>query len=92
MAGLAVSGVVLGALYMLRFALRFLFGAAKAPQPALTDLNGREKTILVALIAAVFWLGLFPAEPLHKTEVAARQYQQLVSTSRLAETTVASKP
>jgi NADH-quinone oxidoreductase subunit M len=92
MAGLAVSGVVLGALYMLRFALRFLFGAAKAPQQPLVDLNGREKTILAALIGAVFWLGLSPGGPMRKTELAARQYQQLVSTSRLVDTTVASKP
>ena len=31
LAATAVAGVVLGALYMLWFAQRFLFGAAKAP-------------------------------------------------------------
>jgi NADH-quinone oxidoreductase subunit M len=75
---LATSGVVLGALYMLRFALRFLFGAAKAPHAPLADLVLREKLILAAIIAAVFWLGLFPDEPMRKTEGAARHYQQLV--------------
>ncbi len=35
----AVAGVVLGALYMLWFAQRFLFGAAKAPHLPLVDLN-----------------------------------------------------
>ena len=74
----AVGGVVLGALYMLWFAQRFLFGATRAPHLPLVDLNGRERAILVALVAAVFWLGLFPQEPLRKTEVAARQYQQWV--------------
>ncbi|HET6960754.1 MAG TPA: NADH-quinone oxidoreductase subunit M, partial [Vicinamibacterales bacterium] len=78
----AVSGVVLGALYMLWFAQRFLFGAAKAPHQPLSDLNWREKSILVAIVVAVFAFGLFPNEPLRKTEVAARQYQQLVRSER----------
>ena len=81
-AAIAVTGVILGALYMLRFAAHFLFGAEKAPGGHLTDLNRREGAILVALIAAVFWLGLFPAEALRKTEPAAREYQQLLSSAR----------
>ncbi len=80
----AVLGVVLGALYMLVFAQRFLFGAVKAPQQPFTDLSGREKTILVAIVAAIFALGLFPDEPMRKTEMAARQFQQLVSEQRIA--------
>jgi len=86
LAGVAVSGVVLGALYMLRFALTFLFGATKAPQTGahpLTDLDGREKTILALIVVAVFALGLFPGEPLRKTELAAKNFQQLVTTPRL---------
>jgi NADH-quinone oxidoreductase subunit M len=78
----AVAGVVLGAWYMLWFAQRFLFGAAKAPHQPFTDLNLREKTILAALIAAVFWLGIFPDEPMKKTELAAQQYRQLVAQDR----------
>jgi NADH-quinone oxidoreductase subunit M len=74
----ATSGVVLGALYMLRFAMKFLFGPAKAPHMPLADLVLREKLILAAIIGAVFWLGLFPDEPMKKTEGAARHYQQLL--------------
>ena len=87
LAVVAVSGVVLGALYMLRFALSFLFGTTKAPQApghALSDLNLREKTILGLIVAAVFALGLFPDEPLRKTELAAKAYRQLVLTPRLS--------
>ncbi len=83
MAVIAVLGVVLGALYMLRFALTFLYGAVKAPHQPLSDLDGREKTILVLIVVAVFALGLFPDDALRKTEGAAKAYQQLVSTSRL---------
>ena len=72
----------MGALYMLSFAQRFLFGAAKAPHGPVTDLNFREKLILGCIVAAVFALGLFPAEPLRKTELAARQYQKLVASRR----------
>jgi NADH-quinone oxidoreductase subunit M len=83
----AVLGVVLGALYMLWFAQRFLFGAVKIPHGAQLDLSARESAILVALVAAIFWLGLFPAEPLAKTELAAKHYQSLVMTARLPPTT-----
>ncbi len=86
LAVVAVSGVVLGALYMLRFALAFLFGAAKAPQTAghpPADLDGREKAILGCIVAAVFALGLFPDGALRKTELAAKNFQQLVTTPRL---------
>jgi NADH-quinone oxidoreductase subunit M len=79
----ATSGVVLGALYMLRFALTFLFGPAKAPHEPLVDLSARERYILGMLVVAVFALGLFPDGALRKTEQAARAYQQLVGTPRL---------
>ena len=78
----AVAGVVLGALYMLRFAQHFLFGAAKAPHQPLRDLVVREKFILATIVVAVFALGLFPAEPMRKTELAAREFQQLVTANR----------
>jgi NADH-quinone oxidoreductase subunit M len=87
LAVVAASGVVLGALYMLRFALTFLFGAVKVPHQqeghAVSDLGAREKTILMLIAAAVFWLGLFPGEPMRKSELAAKEYQQLVTTPRI---------
>jgi NADH-quinone oxidoreductase subunit M len=73
---------VLGALYMLWFAQRFLFGAAKAPHLPIVDLNLREKAILASIVVSVFALGLFPDEPMKKTELAARQYQRLVAGER----------
>jgi NADH-quinone oxidoreductase subunit M len=82
MSATAVSGVVLGALYMLRFAQSFLFGVVKAPHLPLVDLDLREKSILAAIVVAVFALGLFPDEPMRKTEIAAKQYQQLVRAAR----------
>jgi len=75
----AVSGVILGALYMLWLAQRMLFGETRAPHRPFPDLTGRERAILVALVAAIFALGLFPAGPMSRTELAARQYRELVT-------------
>ena len=75
----AVSGVVLGALYMLGLAQRLLFGPVRAPHQPFADLGGREKAILAAIVLAIFALGLFPAEPMRKTELAAKHYQRLVT-------------
>ena len=83
LASTAVAGVVLGALYMLRFASSFLFGAIKVPHGTTADLGFREGAILVAIVAAIFWLGLFPAEPLRKSELAAKAYQRLVAAERI---------
>jgi NADH-quinone oxidoreductase subunit M len=85
----AVAGVVLGALYMLNFAGRFLFGPAKAPHAVPVDLDARERTILAAIVVAIFALGLFPADAMRKTELAAREYQALASTSRVGMATAA---
>ena len=82
--------MVLGALYMLGFAQKFLFGAAKAPHQPFSDLSFREGAILSAIVVAVFALGLFPDGPMKTTELAARQYQQLVSSERTGA--VASRP
>jgi NADH:ubiquinone oxidoreductase subunit 4 (subunit M) len=43
------------------------------------DLNARETAILVAIVVAIFAIGLFPGEPLAKTELAAREFQQRVA-------------
>lgn len=87
LASVAVTGVVLGAMYMLRFALTFLFGAAKAPHHSaehpLLDLSWREKSVLGLLTVVVFALGLFPERALAKTEPAAKQYQSWIATSRV---------
>jgi len=83
LAASAVLGVVLGALYMLRFAQSFLFGRLKTPHGAPADLTLREGLILALLVVAIGGLGLFPAEPLAKTELAARRYQSLVMTARV---------
>ncbi|MEP6765654.1 MAG: proton-conducting transporter membrane subunit, partial [Gemmatimonadaceae bacterium] len=89
LACIAVTGVILGALYMLRFALGFLFGAERAPHQPFSDLNGRERTILGILVIAIFALGLFPDSAMRNTELAAHTYRQLITTSRLPQSSAA---
>ncbi len=69
MAAVSVTGVVLGATYMLWMVKRVFFGpageivqkAARDKEHALLDLNFRELAVLTPLIVLIFWMGLFPS-------------------------------
>ncbi len=78
LASLAVLGVILGALYMLRLVRRLLFGPAQSPGGQPADLSRRERMILATLVLAIFTLGIYPKPFLHKTEQAALDYQRLL--------------
>lgn len=62
----SVSGVVLGAAYMLWMFKRVFFGeAGKLSKDdghghALQDLNWREISVLIPMVILIFWMGLFP--------------------------------
>ncbi|MCC2678216.1 MAG: dehydrogenase chain [Pseudobdellovibrio sp.] len=64
----SVTGVVLGAAYMLWMVKRVFFGpkgeivlaAEKDSHHALYDLSPREVLVLVPLVVLIFWMGLFP--------------------------------
>ena len=57
----AVSGIVLGAAYLLWLYQRTMFGTVDNPKnQVLKDLNFREIMTLVPLIIWAFWIGLFP--------------------------------
>lgn len=63
-AGLAVLGVILGAVYMLWCVKRMFFGSdgkivSEHGEEDL-DIGGREIAVLVPLIVLIFWMGLFP--------------------------------
>ncbi len=67
-AAFSVTGVVLGAAYMLWMVKRVFFGpkgelilaAEKDSHHALLDLSGRELAVMVPLVIMIFWMGLFP--------------------------------
>ncbi|RMF14635.1 MAG: NADH-quinone oxidoreductase subunit M, partial [Alphaproteobacteria bacterium] len=57
----AATGVILSAAYMLYMYRRVFFGELEKEElKAMPDLEVREMVIFVPLIAAVFWLGLYP--------------------------------
>ncbi len=57
----AVSGIVLGAAYMLWLYQRTMFGPCENPKnQVLKDLNFREIMTLVPLILWAFWIGIYP--------------------------------
>ena len=60
----AVTGVVLGAVYMLWMVKRVFFGEpgelVKDEHHPLHDLNARELAVMFPLIVLIFWMGLFP--------------------------------
>jgi len=58
---LAVTGIVLGAAYMLWLYQRTIFGKIDNPEnEKLLDLNFREVMTLLPLIVFSFWIGLYP--------------------------------
>jgi NADH-quinone oxidoreductase subunit M len=70
----AVSGVVLGAVYMLWMYKRVFFGA-KGPlvmdeHHPLKDMSWREIAVMVPLVIMVFWMGLFPNNFLGKSKAS----------------------
>jgi NADH-quinone oxidoreductase subunit M len=66
---LASSGMVLGAGYMLRFARRILFGQAGGGEGC-RDLGLREVLAFVPLLLLIFWVGIWPASFMGKTQDA----------------------
>ncbi|HMD83117.1 MAG TPA: NADH-quinone oxidoreductase subunit M [Terriglobia bacterium] len=57
----AVTGIVLGAAYMLWLYQRTMFGPCENPKnQILKDLNFREIMTLVPLIIWAFWIGIYP--------------------------------
>ncbi|HEX5442426.1 MAG TPA: NADH-quinone oxidoreductase subunit M [Pirellulales bacterium] len=68
---LAVSGVVLGAWYMLWLLERVFFNQLREPEhhgPPVRDMNLREVLALAPLLVFVFWIGLAPQHFLRPME------------------------
>jgi NADH-quinone oxidoreductase subunit M len=58
---LAATGVIFAAVYMLHAVLRMFWGeVVHEENAALSDMNRREVLSLLPLVAAVFWIGLYP--------------------------------
>jgi NADH-quinone oxidoreductase subunit M len=81
----AAVGIIFAAVYMLWMYQRVMFGKVTNPEnEKLKDINWREKIVLIPLILAIFWIGVYPKpffarmEPSVKTliENAKTKYQE----------------
>jgi len=76
-ATVAATGVIFAAAYLLWAIQRVLFNPLdKTENTHLPDLNRRELALLAPLVAAIIWLGVYPAPVLRRMEAAS---QALVS-------------
>jgi NADH-quinone oxidoreductase subunit M len=82
---LAVSGVILGAVYMLDVTQKVFFGASTNPKNRdLTDLNSREWTALAPLVLAIFAIGLFPMYFRDRIDPSVRSFLAVYNSKREA--------
>jgi NADH-quinone oxidoreductase subunit M len=76
---IATTVVVFSAAYLLWAVQRVFFNPLSNPaNEGVTDLNRRELAVLVPMIAAMIWMGLYPEPLLRRTEAAARRYVEMV--------------
>jgi NADH-quinone oxidoreductase subunit M len=72
-------GVILGAAYMLWALQRIIYNPLdKADNEHLTDLNWREIGLLIPVLAAILWLGLYPKPVLARMEAATTGFVRTV--------------
>jgi NADH-quinone oxidoreductase subunit M len=76
---LSVSGVVLGAVYMLTLYMQTMFGELdEEKNGALKDVSLRELVTFVPLFVLVFWMGIYPQPFLRRIEPSVSNYIALV--------------
>jgi len=83
---LAVTGIVLGAAYMLWLYQRTMFGEiTKDANKTLPDLDAREMATLIPIIAFCFWIGLYPVPFLRAMETSVANVIQTVEKGSAAK-------
>lgn len=74
---IATSGVILSAVYMLWVYQRVIFGEVTNPKnKTLTDLDFREKLVLIPLVVLIFWMGIYSESFLRKMDGSVNQVLQ----------------
>ena len=71
---IGVTGIVIGAVYMLSAYRRIFFGAAaEGDGPQFLDLSSANRLLLIPFVIAVFFIGLFPRPLLEVVEPAVKR-------------------
>lgn len=86
---IATTGVVWGAVYMLWMFQRVMFGPLdKEENKQLKDLDRREIAILVPIILAMFWIGIYSNGILRKMDASVQQsLRQIDAEDRIVTST-----
>lgn len=76
---IATTAVIFAAAYLLWALQRVIYGPiTRSENEGLKDLTPREYVVLVPLMAAIVWLGLYPGPLLRRMEPSARHFIELV--------------
>jgi NADH-quinone oxidoreductase subunit M len=80
---IATTAVIISAAYLLWAIQRILFNPLdKAENEHIPDLNRRELAIMIPLVAAIVWLGVYPAPVLRRMQTAAERFVTYVDARR----------
>ncbi len=93
---IAGTSIILGAVYMLNLTKKTFFGPLTNPEnEKLKDLNAKELTALIPLVAIVVWLGVYPKPVLGPIDNSTKALVQLMhkkaQTKKAKETILVSK-
>jgi NADH-quinone oxidoreductase subunit M len=81
----ATTGVIFAAYYMLPMVQKVAFNALSKPaNRSIPDLNARELTVLLPLVALILWLGFYPRPFLDRMAPSATGVLQAAAQVRLA--------
>jgi NADH-quinone oxidoreductase subunit M len=69
---LATCGVVITAAYLLALVGRVFHGPVRGDLASMADLRRGEVAVLVPLLVAIFWIGLYPRPLLERSEATVR--------------------
>ena len=76
---IATTAVIFAAAYLLWAIQRILFNALdKSENEHVSDINLRELAIMVPLVAAIVWLGVYPAPVLRRMQTSAERFVNTV--------------
>src|SRR5688572_13304679 len=76
--GIATTGVIFAAAYLLWALQRMIFNRLDNPEnEQLTDLTRRELIVMGPLLAGIVWLGLFPTPVLRRMEGATKRFLEV---------------
>jgi NADH-quinone oxidoreductase subunit M len=83
LAVIASTAVIISAAYLLWAIQRILFNPLDKPENEhIPDLNRRELAVMIPLVAAIVWLGVYPAPVLRRMEGAATKFVTTVTARR----------